>query len=119
MSNDVSGSGDSLTATIRRRPTRLSAKFASASRSVKYPVLDDELALLRRQRWNSTPPADGDALFDFDISDESSDDLQVLARIPSRLFSLPENRVDRYLVVFSLFFFPLAIPMLLRIYGFV
>ena len=119
MSNDVYGSGDSCTATIKRRSTRLSAKFASASRSVKYPVLDDELALLKRQRWDSTPDATGDALFDLDISDDSSDELQILARIPSRLFSLPENRVDRYLVVFSLFFFPLAIPMLLRIYGFV
>ena len=100
---------------ILRRPSN----FANSSRSVKYPVLDDELALLRRQRWNSTPPADGDAFFDCDISDNTSDDLQVLAQIPSRLFSLPENRVDRYLVVFSLFFFPLPIPMLLRIYGFV
>ncbi|RPD81628.1 hypothetical protein L226DRAFT_606911 [Lentinus tigrinus ALCF2SS1-7] len=113
-SNEASNSGTSQATTTRNARQLLS----TASATVKYPSLHDELTVALKRR-TTTQDAIGEALAYDDAMDDSGDALQVPARMRFRLFRLPQNRVDRCFVVFSLVYFSIAIPMLLRIYGFV
>ncbi|RPD58389.1 hypothetical protein L227DRAFT_654776 [Lentinus tigrinus ALCF2SS1-6] len=112
--NEASSSGISLATTTRNARHLLS----TASATVKYPSLHDELAVALKRR-TTTQDAISGALTDDAAMDDSADALQVPARMHFRLFRLPQNRVDRCFVIFSLVYFSIAIPMLLRIYGFV
>ncbi|RDX56265.1 hypothetical protein OH76DRAFT_608718 [Lentinus brumalis] len=90
----------------------------------------------RVRQLSPTPASDNPALFgvtngvaspyqtvqgaiEEDSSDRDTLDSDSPPRIRPSLFRLPHNRIDRFIIFFSMFYFPIAIYMLLPVFGLV